>query len=570
MNSTRLTPAILLLLALLVSAQPRAFAQKPQEAERLAQRGAEHLRKGEWRKAAEQYQKAVRADAAHAEANYGLGLAYMNLKQTTEALAAFSNVIAAKPNPRVKDALVQTGLIHFSLGKYKEATDALELAVPLGDLGPAGHFYLGSLYLQAGGRDQQALDSLTRASSERQYAADSFRGIGFIRLRRNETRQAAEALAQAVRLNPRDALAQSLLGNAYLATGRDEEALAALKQAVALDPSQYFAHYALGYAQLSFGQAEAAAGSFQAALRLQPQTPEALAGLARAYLSHPLNRFQDAAAALEQALRLKPDSVDALLAMCVYHYARGQYQQLVETAQQAARLQPQSAAAQTMLAAAVSIPGRMQDGIRPAREAVRLEPENYWPHQVLGFILVRLDRPQDALAEAREAVRLRPGAPETQNLLAYVLNQLGQHDEALRAAQEALRLKREPADEGWAHYNVATALQKAGRREEALEAYRQSLAAYNQVKRTLDPDDLYLMGNAYIRLEQEEQAVAALRQAVRVRPNFAQSHYNLGLVLFATGNRKGAMDEYNVLKTLDPASAARLLKIIGAPAPRRK
>ena len=159
-------------------------------------------------------------------------------------------------------------------------------------------------------------------------------------------------------------------------------------------------------------------------------------------------------------------------------------------------------------------------------------------------------------------MRIKPNDPGAQNLLAYALNQLGQHAEALQAAQTALQHKHEPADEGWAQYNVATAQEKLGRADEARASYSAALRAYNQPGRTLDPDDLYLMGNAYLRLEQDAAAVKAFQQAIKVRPDFPQARYNLGVAYFAAGNRKGAMDEYNALRRLDPDRAARLLKVI--------
>jgi tetratricopeptide (TPR) repeat protein len=133
----------------------------------------------------------------------------------------------------------------------------------------------------------------------------------------------------------------------------------------------------------------------------------------------------------------------------------------------------------------------------------------------------------------------------------------------LQAAQAALQNRHEPNEEGWAHYNIATAQEKLGRAEEARASYSASLRAYNQPGRTLDPDDLYLMGNAYLRLEQDAAAVKAFQQAIKVRPNFPQARYNLGVAYFALGNRKGAQDEYNALRRLDPARAAKLQAIIG-------
>jgi tetratricopeptide (TPR) repeat protein len=107
-------------------------------------------------------------------------------------------------------------------------------------------------------------------------------------------------------------------------------------------------------------------------------------------------------------------------------------------------------------------------------------------------------------------------------------------------------------------------------RDKALEAYRNALAAYQKVTRTLDPDELYLMGTAYLRLDQDEQAVAALRQSIKIRPNFAQSRYNLGLAYVAAGDRKGATEEYNALRRIDPARAAKLQALIGGGAPPRR
>ncbi len=554
-TNTFAAAGVILLAALLFA--PAAFGQKNSEADRQAQKGAEYLAKKDWRRAAESYQKAVRADARHVEANYGLGVALMNLGQSNEALAAFSNVLAARPNPREREALVNTGAIHFALQHYKEAADALEQAAPLGDIGPTGHYFLGKAYMQSG-RDDKALDSLRRAASDPQFAADANLSVGLLLLKQSKPKEAVAPLEQAARLAPQNAAAKMLLGNAYVAADRAEEGLAALRAA---DPGQFFTQYGTAYAHLSLYHNEEAAAAFTAALRIQPNSPEALAGLGSAYTR--LLRYREADDAFARALAAKSDSIDALLGRSVLYYYQGQYAKLVQTAQEAARLAPQNAGVQTMLGAALATTGDMAGGTRAAREAARLDPENYWPRHVLGFILVREDKPKEALAEAQTAARLKPNYPETQNLLAYVLNQLGRHEEALAAAQVALRHRHEPADEGWAYYNAATAQEKLGRAEEARASFGAAIKAYNQAGRTLDPDDLYLMGNAYLRLEQDPAAVKAFQQAINVRPNFAQARYNLGVAYFAVGNRKGAQDEYNALRRLDPARAAKLQSVIG-------
>ncbi|HWS88773.1 MAG TPA: tetratricopeptide repeat protein [Pyrinomonadaceae bacterium] len=557
-NTNTLKAAGLLLLAafLLAPAHAPAFQNKS-EADKQAQKGAEYLSKKDWRRAAESYQKAVRADARHAEANYGLGVAYMNLSRPDEALAAFAAVVAAQPNPRAREALVNTGAIHIAFQRYREAADALEQASALGDIGTAGHYFLGKAYQQSG-RDDKALDSLRRAISDPQFAPDANLSVGLLLLKQNKAKEAVGPLEAAVRLAPQNTTARMILGNAYVATDRAEEGVAALRAA---DPNQFFTQYGLGYAHLSLDRREEAVAAFTAALRLQPASPEAFTGLGNAYTR--MLRYREAEDAFARALALKSDSAEALMGQAILRYYQGQYPLLVETARRAVQAAPQNASAHTLLGAALATTGDMAGGMRATREAARLEPENYWPHQVLGFIHIREDRPQEALVEARAAVRIKPDDVGAQNLLAYVLNQLGQHEEALQAARAALQRKREAPDEGWAHYNIATAQEKLGRAEESKASYTASIRAYNQTGRTLDPDDLYLMGNAYLRLEQDAAAVKAFQQAIKVRPDFAQARYNLGVAYFATGNRKGAQGEYQALRRLDPARAQKLQAIIG-------
>jgi tetratricopeptide (TPR) repeat protein len=557
-TNTLRAAGLLLLAAFLLSPPPALSFQKTSEADKQAQRGADYLSKKDWNRAADSYQKAVRADARHVEGNYGLGVAYMNLKRTQEALNAFANVVAApQPNPRAKDAYVNTGAIQFALGRFAEAADALSKADALGDIGATGHYFLGKAYQQAE-RDAEALAALRKATGDPQFGPDANLSVGLLLFKQNKAAEAVAPLEQAVKLGAQPAaVAQMLLGNAYLATDRPEEALAALRAA---DPNQFYTQFGLGFAHLALYRNEEALAAFTAALRIQPASPEALVGLGNVQTR--LLRYREADDAFARALSVKPDSVEALLGRAVLDYYQGRYPVLVETTRQAVRVAPDNVAAQTLLGAALATTGDMAGGLRATREALRLDPENYWPHHVLGFILVREDKPKEALAEARTAARMKPNYPETQNLLAYVLNQLGQHAEALQAAQSALANKHEPADEGWAHYNIATAQEKLGRAEEARASYRAAIRAYNQPGRTLDPDDLYLMGNAYLRLEQDPAAVKAFQQAIKVRPDFPQARYNLGVAYFAVGDRKGAQGEYNALRRLDPARAAKLQAII--------
>ena len=59
-------------------------------------------------------------------------------------------------------------------------------------------------------------------------------------------------------------------------------------------------------------------------------------------------------------------------------------------------------------------------------------------------------------------------------------------------------------------------------------------------------------------LKRYKESNDAYQQAIRLKPDFAEAHYGLGRTYLMLGDRDGALEEYNVLKTLDPKSAAEL------------
>jgi len=52
-----------------------------------------------------------------------------------------------------------------------------------------------------------------------------------------------------------------------------------------------------------------------------------------------------------------------------------------------------------------------------------------------------------------------------------------------------------------------------------------------------------------------EGAMAEYREALRLNPNEAKAHNNLGLALEKKGHRRGALDEFRAAYMLDPKDA---------------
>ena len=67
------------------------------------------------------------------------------------------------------------------------------------------------------------------------------------------------------------------------------------------------------------------------------------------------------------------------------------------------------------------------------------------------------------------------------------------------------------------------------------------------------------LGKVYYRAKRNQEAVASFKAAIALRPNFAEAHFNLAVAYVALGDKKGVLEEYKTLKTIDPALQRNLL-----------
>ena len=54
----------------------------------------------------------------------------------------------------------------------------------------------------------------------------------------------------------------------------------------------------------------------------------------------------------------------------------------------------------------------------------------------------------------------------------------------------------------------------------------------------------------------------AFKQAIRLKPNYADAHYFLGLAYLLIDDKGSALEEYKTLKKLDPKNVDELLNLI--------
>ena len=125
----------------------------------------------------------------------------------------------------------------------------------------------------------------------------------------------------------------------------------------------------------------------------------------------------------------------------------------------------------------------------------------------------------------------------------------------LRSLGFGKRQGQQPAD-AVAHYSRGTALYAQGKLDEAAAAFREAIR--------LKPDMIdALTGLGIVLAEQgrTEEAIAAHGEVIRLKPDFADAHYNLGLALEVQGTLDEAIAEFRTAIRLKPDLAEAHLSL---------
>ena len=425
----------------------------------------------------------------------------------------------------------ERGLALLKEQRYTPAATTLEHAAALEPARLEIAVALAAAYAGKGDLDK-AQKILTEAATSHPDSASAQFELGNLYAQRKLFAEAAEAYAQAIRLDPNHEQARLALVKALLTSSRHQEALTALEPFAKVHPDAFDTHHLRGAGERGTGDYEHAASDLAAAVRLNPNLFDAEyeygSVLAR------LNQLQAAREHLESAVRLKPEAVNARFQLAQVLRKLNEPAKADEQLREIERRKKENldaVIAGTNLAKANDLfdHGDLTGAEREYRAVLQSDPKNATAYYNLSLVAAQRGDREKAEAAVRSAIAADGKFAPAWNQLGVILLGSGKKMEAERAFQTALAINPRYAE---AESNLGV--------------------LYGQAGRTSD-------------------AKALFRSAIEDNPKHARAYLNLGLMLAAEGSFAQAKSQLDKAIQVCGSCAARaeiltaLQKIAPAP-----
>lgn len=281
----------------------------------------QQMMKGNYAKANDFYQKALKANPRDVNAMVGYGMALEKQFKIDGADAQFNKVLAKDPsNPGALagKALNALNRLQSSSNTIRNSKDSIlndaqnnaQKAVDADTKIPEAHYAMGMVYKEQGKLNEAATEFKQAIKLDPNYS-DGYTGLGLVQLAQNNPGAAANTFKQAIKVNTGDWTAHYGLGQSLLNQGKTDLALKELNTAQYQFPNSWPVRLALGKCFELQGNTVAAVSNYQASIAIKPENTAAYLGLANIRESR--GDIEISISELRSGLELMPNNQDLQL-----------------------------------------------------------------------------------------------------------------------------------------------------------------------------------------------------------------------------------------------------------------
>jgi tetratricopeptide (TPR) repeat protein len=198
--------------------------------------------------------------------------------------------------------------------------------------------------------------------------------------------------------------------------------------------------------------------------------------------------------------------------------------------------------------------GQFGSAVDAFKRSLALDSKKVETYINLGVSYARLGERREAIDMLTQALKIQPNNPEVLSKLGVVYSDMERYEEALATLNRSTKLK---PDDPRTHYGLAVTYGRMSRYKEAAEAANEAIR--------LEPkyaEAHGYLGVVYTKMSMYPEAAAAFKKGIRLDPDDPRMHFGLGEVYARTGEKSSALEEYKLLRRLNPKLADELFDVI--------
>ena len=566
-------PTYLLIILCLTASS--AFGQADSFADHV-RRGVEFAQTGKPEDALVAFRAAAAIDPKSAPVHGNIGTTLMVLRRPAEAVAAFQEAIKLAP----KDGDFHTSLCGALVAteKYDEAVKACEEGVRLNPESAIAHAALISAMDRANMPDAAVTPVVNTALTRFRESEQLLVAAAEVHSWRRNRQIAVELWEQLTRLRPNSPYYLGRFAEACVDVERETEAISAARRTLEIEPANPYAQYAMGRIFLELGQHGDASNAFKIAITRKDRLPYAqyYYGVSESRAG----RTQSAVEAFRRSVADNPRDFNSLVALGRELTNNAQYEEAVPPLKKAVSIYPSDFEAKVSLGLALFESAQYQEGIQIMEDAERQKPGNEivamflrvargrqaavpkidaqkeWvkahPNEVNGRINLiealgfsrRIQEAEPYLQEVF-ALKLKDTRDYVRLAVAYVT--AGDNDKALAILRKSFEVGEDPG----AYLNLANIYAKRGQPEEASAAYAKVLQFKPDAGGVMKLYADHLRDNG-----KRREALEMYRRSLALKPTFGPTLSSAAILSAKLDEMDAAKVYLSTLKTVDPEMAA--------------
>jgi putative PEP-CTERM system TPR-repeat lipoprotein len=401
------------------------------------QEGLLRFRKGQFQTALEAFQRTLKINRDHEQAQLFEGMAHLYLGNAQSAQRSLTQYVTNRPGDLLGRRMLATALVRLN-----ESVRALEVMAPVlerSDSQPEFWELAGEAYARLGDLNKAA-QWLSKAEQARPDDAKIQSRQGELNLQRGRSDLALAHFADASRLSKRLSSADTMLVLLNLRVRDFERAFAALKTMEQKAPGEPFVANLKGVALMEQGQRDQARALFDEVLKKNPAFLPAAVNLARMDLND--GKAEQARKRFEAVLEADKNHMQALLLLAGFEQRMGRQNEALALLERAASAHPTALEPRTRLVEILIRQGKLQAARARAEEAVTRNPTSTAALELLANVTLREGDKHSAVATFTRIVDLNPQSPAVHVARARAERAAGMPKEAEHSLRKALELQR--------------------------------------------------------------------------------------------------------------------------------